>query len=56
MQEEHALNKAIATELANIYHQDIVLSESMLEAGLSNMGDLVNIRRFVRRLVTGKFS
>ena len=54
MQEEHALNKAVVNELANIYRQDIVMSERMLESGLSNMGDLVNIRRFMRRLVTGK--
>ena len=54
VQEEKTPQKAAVGELERVYNYDILVSESMMEEGLSNLGDTINIRRAVHKLATGK--
>ena len=47
------MHKQLAGKLDNIYRHDVVVTESMLEEGLSNLGDTTNLRRAFHKLVTG---
>ena len=56
MQEDRMPQKSIQEELENIYSYDIILSKSMLERGVSNIGDSEKLRAAVQKLVTGEMS
>ena len=47
------MHKLVAGKLDNIYRRNVVVTESMLEEGISNFGDTTNLRRAFRKLVTG---
>ena len=55
MQEEKTPQKAAVGELERVYEYDILVSESMMEEGLSNLGDTINIRRAMHKLATGEW-
>lgn len=53
LQEEHSGARAVTNLLTQTYKHDIVTSESMLRDGISNIGTLANMQKFVHKLVSG---
>jgi len=48
-----AITQVHKSTLERIYSYDLLLTKTMLDEGLSNLGDTTNLRRAIHKLVTG---